>query len=177
MGINATIIYTEKMIKEFIQFALFRAKHSKVIVMLLRILSPILLLVGTYIMLIRPFIPYEGASESSLVYLFWLGLYFTLYSYRAPKQGLEYSKYMIGGIQHYVFFESEFHTDFHSAQITSTSNIKYDGLHSVYETKDYIYLFQNAKEAFAVDKNALPTGSIPELRSVLSNKVKKYVVR
>lgn len=65
MGINATIIYTEKMIKEFIQFALFRAKHSKVIVMLLRILSPILLLVGTYIMLIRPFDRYTNDDSEA----------------------------------------------------------------------------------------------------------------
>jgi hypothetical protein len=177
MEINAIVIITEKMIKEFIQFALFRRKHSKVIWMLFRIFSPILLLVGTYIMLIRPFIPHEGASESPLVYLFWLGLYLTLYSYRTPKQGLENSKYMMGGIQHFVFFENEFHTDFHSEQITSSSNIKYCGLHSVYETKDYIYLFVSATKALVLDKNALPSGSIPELCSVLSKKVKKYVVR
>jgi hypothetical protein len=71
-----------------------------------------------------------------------------------------------------VFFETEFHTDMQSVQATSSEQIKYSALQSVYETNEYIYLFINVGNGFIVEKKVLTAGSVPALRSVLSKQVK-----
>ena len=187
MEINTTVVYTDKILKDFIQFKMFRGKYYKAIRVLFRALGPLLILVGIYFFIIKPYIaiikqiiapetiPLNPSNLPS-TYIFLFGLFITVYVYLTPGQTLRRSQKTFGTINRYVFYEAEFHTEMQSVQATSSSQIKYCALQSVYETNEYIYLFINAGTGFIVEKRDLPSGTVPELRSVLSKQVKKYVV-
>lgn len=177
MEINVTTVYTEKLLKEFILFTLFRGKHYKTLNLLFRVLGPLLLIPGIYVVFIEPFLVRpQASSDSPPVFLFVLGLFLVLYIYYSPRQVFKKSQNVIGAVNQFMFLESEFHTNLQSIQVTSSAEIKYNALHCVYETNAYFFLFTQATVAHVVDKNNLPDGAAKELRALLQKQVKKYVV-
>ncbi len=168
MEINATVVYTEKNLNDFIQFSLFRGKYYKAIGVLLRILGPLLFLAGVYYMC--------TSDDSPIPATFIFGIFLIVYMYITPLQTSKRSQKTVGALNRYIFYETEFHIDTQSALGASSSQLKYNELHSVYETNEYIYLFNSTGTAHIVDKSVLPVGLAQELHSLLSKQVKKYVV-
>ncbi len=77
----------------------------------------------------------------------------------------------------YLFRDEDFTAETASEEYNGDSVIKYSFLEKVMETNKYLFLFQNKRQVFAVDKFTLEGGTAEELREKLSLVLdKKYIV-
>lgn len=67
----------------------------------------------------------------------------------------------------YFFHESSLKIISRSVYLSGESVIQYSLLSVVYETAEYLFLFQSDNQAFIVDKSTISDGSIEELRQRL----------
>jgi hypothetical protein len=78
-----------------------------------------------------------------------------------------------GTTVHFVFNDEQVNIDAKNDISESKATLRYSMIHHVLDTKTHLFLFQNAINAFVIDKNTFSVGTADELISLLrKNQVK-----
>lgn len=69
----------------------------------------------------------------------------------------------------YIFYDDELHTQmtYVDGRIISTSAVKYDIIFKVIENSEYIFIFQNKRSLYIVEKNTVNSDELDELIAFL----------
>ena len=98
------------------------------------------------------------------VFILLIQIYLYMVLPRIKYRGL---KNMAETENQYIFYESSLKTISRSVYLSGEAVIQYSALSGVYETAEYLFLFQSDNQAFIVDKSSISDGSIEELRQRL----------
>lgn len=84
-----------------------------------------------------------------------------------PKIQYNQNKMLHGVINNIEFEENEMSLTQSGDNTNSITKIKYGAIWRVYETKDFIYIYVNSRQAYIVDKSKVVDGTATELRVFL----------
>ena len=104
--------------------------------------------------------------------LLWL-IYFVL-----PKVAFNKNKIAKNSENHFVFRDEFFEISGETESYHGSSEVKYDALCKICETKEFFYLYINPRQAYIVEKATVSEDLIADLRQHLLNKSgpKKYKI-
>ena len=174
MNINASCTFDYKSVKALTHAASYRMLKPKTNFILLIVLTVILILEAVY------GLRYGLVSQAVILFVasaFLLGgnvfAYFFL-----PKMQYKALGKMQGTKNEYIFCEDGIKITSEGDLFHSTGEVKYALIPKVMETSAYLFIFQNKKQAFIVDKSTVTNGSVDDIRKILYPRLKqKYIMR
>lgn len=173
MEIKASSVYDWKTIKQFYRFHNFGRNGIRkampiiyAVAVAIFIFCFVLAVIGDYV---------DGEMISLLVIEVLIILLLAFIYFILPKINFNKNRLLKNGVNNFVFKETEFTVEGASGLYNGCSEMKYEGLHKIYETKDYIYLYITPFQSYIVEKSKIEDGRESDLRKLLINTVgEKY---
>jgi len=177
MTIKARTDYTEKSIKNFAKFNMFRFPWQIITYAILEFIM-LCFSVGLFSMM------FSGPKEIRIIMIPVLAVPAILVLgavpfalWRLPAKTAKMSRRMFGAAVFYEFSEDEIIIN--SMLPTNTGQVRanYQYFDKVYETKTAFYLFISKREAFVLEKAGITEGSISDLQELFRKNIpgKKYI--
>ena len=171
--IDVTTKYTKESYRKFQWFHITRGGVRKVVVV---IMLAFMFCVGALLMSMR-IIDVEARATSlflSLLLLFFPTFY-TLLPRISASSAFKKSPALFDTGLTFTFHEDYF-TVQTTGMVSGTSDIRYEALYRVYQTKDYFYLYLQQRQSYIVDKKDFTAGKPEELAVLLDKAMpaKKY---
>lgn len=96
-----------------------------------------------------------------------------------PKLQYKQNKQLHGVINRIAFQENEMLIEQCGENTSGTGKINYQAVWRIYETKDYIYIYVNPRQAHIINKSTITDGTATDLRIFLTKAVgmSKYKVK
>lgn len=96
-----------------------------------------------------------------------------------PKSQYKRNKLLHGVVNSFTFQQSEILIEQQGENTDSTAKINYEAVWRVYETKDFVYIYVNPRQAHIVDKDTIEGSTPLELRAFLIGQlgIKKYKLK
>lgn len=167
-------VYTYEMVRAFFRFHMFRGKHYKLNTTMFFLVSGLVTAAMILLFVLR--------NRAVLWYIFILMqifdlLFLFLYFILPPMYYNRSKKY---AEKNYIveFKEKTIRLDGASIPASGYLELYYKGLHKVFETRDVVYMYITASQAFILPKKDFILGSPEELCRLLQRKIgaDKYVV-
>ncbi len=77
----------------------------------------------------------------------------------------------------YIFSVRSIHITSRGNGIDGETYIEYEAIYKAMETSEYIFLYQNKMQAYAIDKSTVTGGSAEDIRKILSDRLgNKYII-
>ena len=169
MNIEASCKMNYETYKKFYYFTLVRKKISLIFFLILAVS----VVIGIPLS-ITLFVLTHEISNLLFVALFIFLTVFVIFRFTyAPKKNYRSNMKLYEQISNYVFGEDDIKitSKTESNSISGTSNINYDNITKVYNTKEYIYIFITKNRAFAIPKSSFTVGTADDLCKFLSEKI------
>lgn len=162
MEIKASSKYDWETIKEFNKFHNFtKVKALNIGLIILEVVCALLFLLVAAIDILD--------FETIMIYvlLLFINIMLVFVRFILPKIQYKQNKMLHGVVNEATFKENEILIEQRGENTCGTTTIKYDAVWRVYETKRFIYLYVNSRQAYIVDKSAVEGGTADELRAFL----------
>lgn len=176
MEIKASSKYDWQTIKTFQRFHNFKATAFKKVLPIIFIVAIVVFLFSFAVSCFLDTVDAELISllitDILCIFLLWL-IYFVL-----PKVAFNKNKIAKNSDNHFVFRDEIFEVSGATESYRGSSEIKYDALYKICETRDFFYLYINSRQAYIVEKSTVSEELIADLRQHLLNKSgpKKYKI-
>lgn len=174
MNINASCKFDYKSIKALTHLSTYRKSDPKKRMLSFLITFAVLsVIIVAEIILIAP--------DPFLFYLLAIAvvcLLIDLYVYFIiPKISFAAMKNMQNTENEYIFSDNSVKITSKSSEYNGEANIEYTLFVKVYETSEYLFIYQTKNQAFIVDKSTVTGGTAEEIRERLSSCLgKKYII-
>lgn len=175
MEIKASSKYNWETIKKFSRFSSFKKSKVSMACYIIFLVAFVVFAVMFAIACLFDFVDAELIIDAAMILFF--GLYLAFFIFAFPKIQFKKNAVYKNSENTFVFRDEEFTVSGENNICNGTSTIKYTGLHKVYETREYIYLYATPRQAYIVDKEKIEKGKESELTKLLINNVgDKYKV-
>lgn len=113
------------------------------------------------------------------VILLFVNLMIVFTGFILPKIQYKQNALLHGVVNELSFEENKFSVEQHGENASGTAKINYDAVWRVYETKDFIYIYVNSRQAHIVDKSTITGGTAIDLHILLVQKIgaDKYKIK
>ncbi len=179
MGITNNTVYSEDIVKEYIEFSMHKGKHNSVRRVLANafwwLLMGFLIICILILIISKPsnllyFLPYLiiAVMECLLIFVF------------LPKilhKNKKECKEIIGLNVQFAFNDNNFIVNSFSELVNTNDTCKYELLYKAYEVDEYFYLLIDKMVVFIVDKNGFENTTPDEFSKFLESKLppKKFI--
>lgn len=170
MSIQVQTVYDQKALMEFTQFSLKKGKFYY----LKRRISlwlKLLLLVPLFIAVVFGIIYHDMQMIVTPLVCMPPIILILFVPKLLVKNNLRHSQNIIGSINTYTFNEDGIRISSVSKDAESQSNVHYQFLRNVYETKEYFYLFIHSNQAYIVNKTGMQRDTLEQIRTILSSRM------
>ncbi len=174
MEIKASSKYDWETIKNFNKFHNFtRTKALNIGLIILDVVCVLLFLLAATLSILE--------FETIMIYvlLLFVNIMLIFVRFILPKIQYKQNKMLHGVVNEATFKDNEISIEQRGENVCGTTTVKYDAVWRVYETKDFIYLYVNLRQAYIVDKATVTSGTAADLRMFLMKTVgmSKYKVK
>ena len=173
MEIKANCKFDFDSIRALTHLSLFKKANPKKRFLTWSIISAILAVVIIFeIIVFSDAMLIELLCVAGVLFLLECYLYFLL-----PKIRYKALAKMKDAENEYIFCDNVLKTFTKSQEYNGEAEIEYSLFEKVYETTNYLFLYQTNNQVFIVDKSTIEGGTVEEIRNKLSAFVKnKYIV-
>ena len=173
MEIKAKCKFDFDSIRALTHLSLFKKANPKKRFLTWSIISAILTVVIIFeIIVFSDAMLIELLCVAGVLFLLECYLYFLL-----PKIRYKALAKMKDAENEYIFCDNVLKTFTKSQEYNGEAEIEYSLFEKVYETTNYLFLYQTNNQVFIVDKSTIEGGTVEEIRNKLSAFVKnKYIV-
>ena len=173
MEIKAKCKFDFDSIRALTHLSLFKKANPKKRFLTWSIISAILAVVIIFeIIVFSDAMLIELLCVAGVLFLLECYLYFLL-----PKIRYKALAKMKDAENEYIFCDNVLKTFTKSQEYNGEAEIEYSLFEKVYETTNYLFLYQTNNQVFIVDKSTIEGGTVEEIRNKLSAFVKnKYIV-
>lgn len=175
MEITATSKYDWETIKKFNNFHNFKRSG---ILNALHIIIIVCFLIGLIdIVMSLIFGYFDSETLSRFITLILVTFIMILIYFILPKIMFKKNKVGKDAENRFVFKEETFEIEGGNGNASGKSEIKYSVIHKIYETKEFMYIYINSRQAYVVDKETVSDEAT--LRDLLISEVglKKYIFK
>ena len=166
MKIEATSKYDWETVKRFNKFHNFtKSKALNIVVILMDALS----LLGFLIIWTSRLLTFELIMI--YVVLLFANFMIVFTGFILPKIQYKQNKLLHGVVNKFTFENNKILIEQCGENTSATVTVSYGAIWRVYETKEYIYIYLNSRQAHTVDKSTIVGGTFADLRNVLSSAV------
>lgn len=174
MEIKASSKYDWGTLKRFNKFHNFtKNKALNIGLIILEIICVLLFLLAAMLNILE--------FETIMIYvlLLFVNIMLIFVRFVLPKIQYKQNKILHGVVNETAFKDNEILIEQCGENSSATTTVKYDAIWRVYETRDFIYLYVNSRQAYIVDKFTIECGTATDLRIFLVKAVgmSKYKVK
>ena len=174
MEINAKCKFDLETVKALTYLTMFKKGNPKKRMISLNVWFSILLVIAILdIIMFGMDMPLILVAIASVIVIFWNAYMWFYY----PKVRYNALAKMKQTENEYKFTDEKIFVTTTGAEYNAEAEIEYSLFVKVYETTNYLFLYQTNNQVFIVDKSTIEGGTVEEIRNKLSAFVKnKYIV-
>ncbi|MDF2613805.1 MAG: YcxB-like protein [Clostridia bacterium] len=166
--VEQTITY--EIYKKYYFFCLFRGKIYKYFPILIYIISTLAIILSLFTGFSFGFVTMDFVLLGVLGVILLVMTFSLVY---VPRKYYKTAKKMLETPAQYKFTEEYLYVEAHTETTSGHSQVKYEGLHKIYESQDMVYIFLSNNQAYILEKKNFNAEDFQKLRRILQDKLGK----
>lgn len=175
MEISKTIVYTKKMLDDYVNFHMNRGRNVKLRKAIRNIILGLCTAFGIFCVAMQ--IIYDSTDYSDTIVIIMLLVLLWVISILPSALSKKRNQKVVGTSFTYTFTEENLKIHAENNLVNSSNTVNYDFLNKIYEYNGFMYIYVNQTSAYLVDISKLSEEDSSTLRTFLKNKLgtKKYI--